>query len=79
MGIYYLVYAHVSTTAVFDHFDTSSGQDLSYKPIPRSLRPSGTKIQPGKESMTGGHHESIGPQPLGLGYDERSKAWTKRC
>ena len=54
MGIYYFVYAHVSKTAVFGHFDTSSGQDLSYKPFPRSLRPSGTKIQPGKESMTNG-------------------------
>ena len=54
---------------------TSSGQDLSYEPIPRSLRPSVTKKQPGKESMTDGRTdgrtdgqpESIGPQPLGLG------------
>ena len=54
---------------------TSTGQDHSYEPIPRSLRPSITKIQPGKESMTDGqtdrrkdgHPESIGPQPLGLG------------
>ena len=31
---------------------TPTGQDLSYEPIPKSLRPSVTKIQPGKESMT---------------------------
>ena len=31
---------------------TSTRQDLSYEPIPRSLRPSVTKIQSGKESMT---------------------------
>ena len=54
---------------------TSTGQELLYEPIPRSLRPSVTKKQPGKESMTDrrtdrrtdGHPESIGPQPLGLG------------
>ena len=41
----------------------------SYEPIPRSLRPSVTKIQPGKKSMTDGRtdSESIGPKPLGLG------------
>ena len=33
---------------------TSTGQDLSYEPIPRSLRLSVTKIQPGIESMTDG-------------------------
>ena len=33
---------------------TSTGQDLSYEPIPRSLRPSVTKIQPRKELMTDG-------------------------
>ena len=31
---------------------TSPCQDLSYEPIPMFLRPSVTKIQPGKESMT---------------------------
>ena len=47
---------------------TSKRQDLSYEPIPRSLRPSLTKIQPGKESMTDGptdrNPKSIGPKPL---------------
>ena len=33
---------------------TSTGQDLSYEHIPRSLRPFVTKIQPAKESMTDG-------------------------
>ena len=41
---------------------TSTGQDLSYESIPRSLRPSVTTIQPGKESMTDGQTNGRTPR-----------------
>ena len=55
---------------------TSTGQYLLYEHIHTFLRPSVTKIQPRKESMTDGHPESIGPQPLGLGPNK--KRWYNR-
>ena len=61
--------------ANFGHFrwpklskGTSTGQDLSYELIPRSLRPSVTKIQPGKESMTNRRTSRIDrPPTFGVG------------
>ena len=47
---------------------TSTGQDLSYEHIPRSLRPSVTKIQPGKamfrKTANFGHFGQIRPFPV---------------
>ena len=44
---------------------TSTRQDLSFQHIPRSLRPSITKIQCKKESMTDSNPKCIGPQFVG--------------
>ena len=38
---------------------TSTRQDISFVPFPRSLRPSVSHIQPGKESMTDGRSPQI--------------------